>query len=402
MRRNSRVNDSLNQEVAYMNNISEKKMRETLSQDIQVSNLVNQRLRDTYKIIENGQERSEEGSGRKKGYRKNLRVAAAAAAIICCGVPSMVYASVKTGFFDGMFGNSTKKSTGVIHREIDDGKDGTVAVEIPSKEFVPVDEAKAEALIGQWVTEEPIVKKIGEHTLTIESFAYDKNGAWMYFTLEREGGVTALRGDMDTNLTKGAEFTDDADFYFQVNCGDEISGYENIYIDTEKSTEDRLYCSSYILWSQGLNEGDIPRLEIEAYPCTRGELFAMDDAKYAETLAKARTESIVLSDKGQIPVETIDLGENGYLEYSPVSVSVDMSKGMGLTAEEAQDPYYLKHLEIRYKDGGSYVISDEEECIENNGYVLGTDVWYKAAFNRIVDTGEVVEIIVNDVSFPAE
>lgn len=377
---------------------SEKQMKEILSRDVQVSDMVNQRLQDTYQILE----KNSEEARRKRHYGKNLRVAAAAAAIICCGVPSIVYASVKTGFFEGMFGNTTKKSTGVIHREIEDGKGGTAAVDIPSKEYVAVDVEKAEELIGQWVTEEPIVKKIGEHTLTIESFAYDKNGAWMYFTLEREGGVTALRGDMDTNLAKGADFTDDADFYFNVNCGEDISGYENIYVDVEKSTEDTLYCSEYILWSKGLAEGDIPRLSIDRYPCTRGELFAMSEADYEEASAKIQTETVELSDKGQIPVKNIDLGENGYLEYSPVSISIDMSKGMGLSAEEAQDPYYLKHLEIKYKDGSSYLISDEEACVENSGYVLGSDVWYKTAFNRLVDTGEISQIIVNDVSFPAK
>lgn len=376
--------------------ISENQLRETLGREVQVSDLVNERLRDTYEILEKRQE----GSGKKKYYGRRLRAAAAAAAIICCGVPSIVYASVKTGFFEGMFGNTTKKSTEVIHREIDDGKDGKVAVDIPSKEFVPVDEAKAESMIGQWVMDEPIVREIGDHTLTIESFAYDKNGAWMYFTLGREGGVTALQGDMDTNLTKGAYFTDDAEFYFHLNCGEEIFGSDNIYIDVEKSTDDLLYCSDYILWSEGLKEGDTPKLTIERYPSTRGELNDMSDEERAA--ADIQTESIELSAKGQIPVQSIDLGENGFLEYSPVSVSVDMSKGMGLSDEEAQDPYYMKHLEIRYKDGSSYVVSDQEECIENNGYVLGAGVWYKAAFNRLVDTDEIAEILVNDVRFPVE
>ncbi len=375
---------------------SEKHMSEILSRDVQVSDVVNQRLRDTYEILE----RRYEISGKKTSYRKNMRVAAAAVIFVCCAVPSAVYASVKSGFFEGMFGNATKKSTDVIHTEIDDGKGGKVAVDIPSKEYVAVDEAKAEALFGEWVMEEPITKQIGEHTLTLESFAYDKNGALLYFTLEREGGVTALKGDMDMNLTKGASFTDDADFYFYVDCGETAFGCENIYVDIEKSTEDILYCSEYILWSESIKEGDIPKLSIEKYPSTRGELFALSGEEYQEAAAKIETEEIALSDKGQIPVRNIDMGEKGYLEYSPVSISVDMSKGMGLSAEEAQDPYYLKYLEIKYKDGSNYIVSDKENCVANNGYVLGADVWYKAAFNRLVDPDEIAEIIVNDVSFP--
>lgn len=373
---------------------AEKKMSDILSQDVQVSDVVNNRLQDTYEIIKSRQETGRQ----KRAYKRNLH-AAAAVVIVCCTVPTMVYASVKSGFFEGMFGNTTKKSTGVIHREIDDGKGGKVAVDIPSKEYVAVDEAKAEELMGQWVMDEPVTKKIGEHTLTIESFAYDKNGALLYFTLEREGGVKALAGDEDTNLTKGAVFTDEADFYFSVNCGEDIFAGENIYVDTEKSTEDVLYCSDYILWSESLKEDDVPQISIEKYPCTRGELYALSDEEYQETSAKIQTDTIELADKGQIPVTSIDLGENGYLEYSPISISVDMSKGMGLSEEEAQDPYYLKHLEIKYKDGNSYIISDKEQNIENSGYVVGADVWYKTAFNRLVDTNEISEIVVNGVSF---
>lgn len=379
-------------------NRTEKQMKDVLSQEIRVSETVNQRLQETYEILEKRQK----ASGKRYSYKKNLHVAAAVAAIVCCAVPTVVYASVKTGFFEGMFGNTTKKSTDVIHTEIDDGKGGKVAVDIPSKEYVAVDEEKADELIGQWVMGEPIVKKIGDHTLTIESFAYDKNGALLYFTLGREGGVKALAGNEETNLTKGAVFTDEADFYFSLNCKDDIFAGENIYIDMEKSTDEMLYCSEYILWSDSLKEGDIPQLSIEKYPCTRGEMYAVSEEEFQEISAEIQTETVALPVKGQIPVKSIDLGEGGYLEYSPVSLSVDMSKGMGLSAEEAQDPYYLQYLEIRYKDGSSYIVSDREKCIENNGYVFGVDTWYKTALNRLVDTDEIAEIIVNEVHFPVE
>ena len=47
-------------------------------------------------------------------------------------------------------------------------------------------------------------------------------------------------------------------------------------------------------------------------------------------------------------------------------------------------------------------MSDREKCIENNGYVFGVDTWYKTALNRLVDTDEIAEIIVNEVHFPVE
>jgi len=398
---------------------TEKQMRDVLSRDVQVSDVVNQRLCDTYKILE----RKQQASGKRNHNGKNLRVAAAVAAVVCLAVPSAVYASVKAGFFEGMFGNTTKKSWDVIHTEVDNGKGGKTAVDIPSKEFVPVDEAEADEQIGQWVMDEPIVKQIGEHTLTIESFVYDSSGAVMYYTLERKGGVTALRGDESTNVAKGAVFTDDVDFRYQVQIGesgeeDFIFAGENTYVDTEKSTDDLLYCTSYMLWSENLEEGDIPKLVITRYPDTLKELnkllpdvtgMSEEEAKdeslwkeYNDAMAKAQTEIVDLSDKGPVPVKNIDMGANGCLAYSPITIRVNMSKGMGLTGDEAADPCNLNHLEIKYKDGSSYIVSDTEDLIENSGYVLGTDVWYKTVFNRLVDTGEIAEIIVNDRAFPVE
>lgn len=320
----------------------------------------------------------------KSYLRSNLRVAAVAA-IVCFAVPSMAYASVESGFFEAMFGNTTKKSSEVIHTEVDTGKGSKESVDIPSKEFVPVDGETAEEMIGPWVMEKPITKKIGEHTLT-------------------------------------------SDFMFQVMYGepedeDFIFSGENIYIDLEKSTDELLYCSSYILWSGFLEEGRVPKLVITKYPDTLGNLNKLLPdttnmseqemsnpalyAKYEEAMAKAQTETIELSDKGQVPVKEIDLGENGYLMYSPMAISIDLSKGLGLSKEEAYDPWNLDSLVIKYKDGSEYVVSDREKLIENSGYQVGgvdggIDTCYSTVFNRLVDTGEIAEIIVNGVSFPAE
>lgn len=378
--------------------ISEKKMRDVLGKEIIISDIVNERIQDTYRILEE----EPAYSGKKSRRRKNLYTAAAAAVIICLGMPGVVYASVKSGFFEGMFGNETKKSTDVIHTEIDDGKDGKVAVDIPSKEYVPVDEEKAEKMLGQWVMDEPIVTKIGDHTLTVQSFAYDKNAAMMYFTLEREGGVTALSGDMNTNLSKGAFFTEDADFYFYVEAAKEIVGAENIYVDLEKSTEEKMYCSSYILWPESVKESALIELVIDKYPEPMRNMPSASGEEERAWQEQIETERITLTDKGQIPVQCIDFGQDGYVEYSPVSICIDMSKGLGLSEEEAADPYYMKHLEIKYKDGSSYVVSDKEANIDNSGYTLGTDKEYKAAFNRLVETDQIEEIIVNDVSFPVQ
>lgn len=358
---------------------SEKYIKEILNKDIQISDTVERRIQDTYKMLE-----------KKKYQGRNKLCVAAAIAVICIALPGVVYASAKTEFFQGVFGNETKKSYEATRQEFEDGKGGKFSATVPSKEFVSVDTEKAEEIVGKWVESEPIEKKIGSHMLRIENFAYDKNGALVYFTLEREGGVTALKGNEQTNAAKGAMFTEESDFYFYYETSKGIIGYENTYVDTEKSTDEKLYCYAYVLWNGSLENGDTPQLVIDTYPCEKKDL---------PENAKITTEKIKLTDKEPIPVKCIDLGEKGYLEYSPISLSVDMAKGMGLSDEEASDPYYLEKIEITYKDGNNYVVSDKKKNIENNGYVMGDETWFKVMFNRLVDTSDVETITVNNVKF---
>lgn len=319
-------------------------------------------------------------------------------------------------FFDAMFGNSTKKSTPVIETEVDTGKtneDGTpkmADVTIPSREFVSVDPQQAQDLTGGGCISEPIVKKLGDHTLTVENMVYDKNGAVITFTLERSGGVTMLIGDADTNVRKGAYFAEDRNYGFSIGTTGDIFGGSNIYVDTEKSTADKMCCTVYLLWSNQLPDGVFPMLSIAKYPGSLKEVSVKKDEwteeewsqKMEEFYAKTEVEEIVLTDQPAIPVQKLE----GYITYSPISLGVDLSKGLGLSEADAYDPVNLSHLEIRFQDGSSYVISDAENHIENSGYVLGgvgdPQTWYMTAFNRIVDINEIQEIVVNDETFPVK
>ena len=49
------------------------------------------------------------------------------------------------------------------------------------------------------------------------------------------------------------------------------------------------------------------------------------------------------------------------------------------------------------------MISDQKENVENSGYTLGSETFYKVLFNRLVNINEIQEIIVNNVHFqPAD
>lgn len=372
----------------------ERKMKDLFGKKVEISNEVEERLESTYEIL-----RSRSKSETKRQYKFPKVTVAAITAVIM--ISTGVYASIRSDFFEGMFGNTTKTSTPAQPVSIDDGKGGTVDVVIPSKEFVDVDEERASELLGNYVLEEPIVKEIGSHTLTVENFLYNELGGLMYFTMEREGGVTALAGNEDTNLAKGANFTEDADFYFNIEIGEQIVGHENIYVDMQKSTAEKMYCYSYFLWSEEIDVQQKPYLLIKKYPCTKGEIDRMDAEEYSQMCENVVEEKVNLTKKDAVPAKTLDLGEKGTLRISAFALAFDIPKMLGLSNLDI-DPWNVKHVEIQYKNGESYVVEDNNENINNTGYVLGCDPYYKVAFNRLVDVENVKAVVINDITIPME
>lgn len=372
----------------------ERNIKDVLEKKVKISDEVEERLESTYEILRN---RSKVRTRKQHKFPK----VAAAVVVTALMVSTGVYASIRSDFFDGMFGNTTKKSTPAKPVSIDDGKGGTVDVVIPSKEFVDVDEERAQELLGDYVLEEPIVKELGEHTLTVENFLYNELGGLMYFTLEREGGVTALAGNEDTNLDKGANFTEEADFYFIIEIGEQIVGPENIYVDMQQSTAEKMYCYSYFLWSEEIDVQQKPYLFIQKYPCTRGEIDSMDAEEYSQMCENAVEEKVNLTEQDAVPTKTLDLGEKGTLRISAFALAFDIPKMLGLSNLDI-DPWNVKHVEIQYKNGESYVVEDKNENINNTGYVIGCDPYYKVAFNRLVDVENVKAVVINEIIIPME
>ena len=372
----------------------ERKMKDLFGKKVEISNEVEERLESTYEIL-----RSRSKSETKKQYKFPKVTVAAITAVLM--ISTGVYASIRSDFFEGMFGNTTKTSTPAKPVSIDDGKGGTVDVVIPSKEFVDVDEERAQELLGNYVLEEPIVKEIGSHTLTVENFLYNELGGLMYFTLEREGGVTVLAGSEDTNLEKGANFTEDADFYFNVEIGEQIVGHENIYVDMQQSTAEKMYCYSYFLWSEEIDVQQKPYLFIRKYPCTKGEIDRMDAEEYSQMCENVVEEKVNLTEQDAVPTKTLDLGEKGTLRISAFALAFDIPKMLGLSNLDI-DPWNVKHVEIQYKNGESYVVEDKNENINNTGYVIGCDPYYKVAFNRLVDVENVKAVVINEMTIPVE
>lgn len=315
-----------------------------------------------------------------------------------------VNAATDGELFGRLWGNMGKSQVASHEETVYEAeKDSTYTVTYPQREYEEVDPEKAEKLVGDSISTEPIVKEFGDTTLTILSSVVDGNAAVVEFTLERAGGVNALYYSQLNNEAKGADFTDDADFYFGfAGC----SG--SIFVDLEKSTEDKLYCYNYMTmdtWDEGI-EG--LTLETYQYPCTRKELYDADEETYAAYMAQTKEEKIPIPVKSELGKVEYANADGGLIEISPISMMIDAGTGLGLSEEDAGDPYNIYYISINYKDGTNYVVSDEaregiHECdteIDNTSYVcgsMGNDL--TCVFNRLVDTENIESITVNETKY---
>lgn len=375
-------------------NYTENEMKQILEQEVEIPKKVDERLQDTYSRIRS--QNKTRTNYAKKSWRK---ITAAAAAVVLTltvtgGTAAAAYLSEHTDFFQGMFGNTTKSSQEHTQILADPDKEDGMMADLPGKEYVPVDEEKADALIGGNITEVNITKEIGDHTLTIENIVTDGNGMLMSMTLERQGGVTALYADDETNRTKGAYFSQESNFSFCFEDQEGNPAGEFMYVDTEKSTPDKYYIYDYMIWGSAENTSNQPRLHIYTYPVTFGELQEMN-----ETDPEKRNQIEVTEDYVDLPqcetvsMQSLSRDDTWICSYSPISMNINMSAQA--SEEEAQDPYCIKYIELKYKDGTSYVIYDQDE-LDNTGYICGVDTEFRLTYNRIVNPEDITQILIND------
>lgn len=307
---------------------------------------------------------------------------AVAAVIAMLVIPATVYAAVTHGeFFDGLFGNVTKKSVDVVETDIDGNK-----VTLPAKEYVPVDQEKAEDMIGSHVSDQSIVRQIGDHTLTITSVVYDRHAAQVAFTLERKGGVTMLTSHEAVYHTGEVSIAEESEYLFYFGMGREDGGFlpagSNFYVDADKSTEDKVYCYAYICEPRGFSAPALQILKRHQYDGS--EVISLTD--------EAPVESVEY---------TADSGD--YMELSAISLFVNLENQVTQVEEDGVQALLMaepEKVEICYLDGSSYVVINDEENIDNSGYICGSGGSDHAiAFNRLVNVDQVESVVVNGEDF---
>lgn len=333
--------------------------------------------------------------------KKNYAKIAIAAALVIVSTPVVVNAATDGELFNRIWGNSGRESIDSHDEEIFEEEKGTsYTVTYPKREYEEVDPEKAEELIGDNISFEPIEKQMGDTKLTILSSVSDGNAAVVEFTLEKEGGVDVIYNQL-YNESKGPMFLDSAtySFYFK-ECGG------NIYVDLDKSTDEKLYCYDYIVMNVFDNNKHPLTLEIIEYPCTKEEMYNADGGEYQRIMEETKTTTIPIAIKSE--VETVEYVNNdgGSLQISPLSMKLDMQKGLGLSDA---DPYNIYYVSVSYKDGSNYIVHEHEmselhTCdvdIDNVGYTCGDmENWNLTyVFNRLVDVGNIESITINESTY---
>ena len=337
---------------------------------------------------------------KKKAPRRYFMQAVAAAAA-CIVLPVVVYAAVThADFYRNAFGNAGRQSVSAHEEVLDDGKGGQFTVTYPEREYVPIDEEMAEALIGSNISSEPVEVQINDHTLTINSAVRDENAIVMEFTLECETGVTALNYSELDNEAKGAFMSEESTFSFRVD-----GTAENIYVDLDKSTETCLHCYYYglFVFDGPLADGKSPTLDI-----TYAD-EPLDGSYMDESLDGTTDKSRIHEAQVAIPAEhttnllTFTSDAGGVLELSPISLSIDMGKGLGLTNLEAYDPIHLNTMSIHYTDGSSYQVYDKDGYVDNTAYMCGgcgaAQTEIMLLFNRLIDPSKIDYVEVNGLIY---
>ena len=330
----------------------------------------------------------------------------AAAAALFIATPFVVNAATDGELFERIWGILGKKDV-EAHQELvyEAEKDSSYYITYPARDYAELDPETAKALIGDCVQELSLSQEVDGTTITLLSAVRDNNSAVVALTLEKEGGVDILDYSQLDNEAKGAWFSEKSTFLFNIGYGG------NLYVDLDKSTDDKLYCYDYVPLNT-FGTGSL-RMEIEQYPCTLGERDALLAEEYGSEQAQAvengkKTTELRIPCEKRLGSTAFTNAGGGQIEMSPISMNIDMNTGLGLTPGQAYDPYSAYKIVITYRDGSTYTVLEHEypdvyacdEYIDNTSYSCGSlDNEFLLIFNRLVDPEDVVSVTVNGIEY---
>ncbi len=206
--------------------------------------------------------------------------------------------------------------------------------------------------------------------LTVISVIYDGKVAVAEYSLSKPGGVDTYYWSQDENSAKGGWFTDNSTYSFAfVNSG-------LVVTDPAKSTEDCLYCYSYMVLD-GFDFGETIDLYINYYPNSYGAYTSGNSEGMSVEVVQVPLEK---------PTENVYLVNDAdeYVITTPISIMFG----------NFYDPINIQQVEITMTDGTTYDVH------ENYNYICGTlNGRIVMCFDRIINIENVVSVTVNGIEY---
>ena len=337
----------------------------------------------------------------KVNYHGLEKVAVAAVAALVISSPFAVNALTNGELFNRIWGNEGKKNINsykieqVESEKIDDkGNVSKNTITMPKVEYEKANPEKAEKLIGDNVAREPKVIQMGDTKMTVNSVTRDKNGIVAEYTLEKKGGVDCLNYSELDNQLKGAWINEKQDLRYVF-----AEGSGKIYVDMKKSTKDKLYCYEYMAADDIVHAG-------ESY------VDKISDHITLLYYIKGVEEKVEIPVKDEIKTTLFENAKGGKIEISPIAMRICDAKGILSDEDNLYEMVsFISKMEITYKDGSKYLVSQEsctdenlneikvDEEIANYEYICGGDGGVITLFNRLVDVSEIEKITVNGTEY---
>ena len=146
----------------------------------------------------------------------------------------------------------------------------------------------------------------------------------------------------------------------------------------------------YFAWGTPLEEGDKPQLMVSKMSMSQNEWTAAGEVDHI-------TSEDSYYDFGNVttvPVTTAKASNDSVMEVSPFALRFTDTKSV--ETKEGFDPGDVKKLELKLKDGTSYLVNDLQGNVKNSGYELGAGTGFTVVYNRLIDTKNIDSIVVND------
>lgn len=367
--------------------MTEQELRERLAGPVEIPAEVEARLAEACARAGRSTERRRPRQGRRV-----LALAACLAAALCVGaaagytvvrgeIPPDLSAAV-----EALFGN---RGRGSVEAAVEYDETGGMSLNLPNRERVPVDEAQAEALVGDYLPETGYVWQVGDYTLTVESYLLDEHTGTgrVYFTLERPGGVEGLQ----TAPEDGEAWADGSGIALNFCALGEDGAWTpmsgRFYADQGRSTPEKLCLTAALGSETGWKAAD--GLHIQFRDLRRNRNSERDVSLVAV---------LELPGVDSLPAVTIPNPSTGRPAACISAI------GMLVDASCLEEGGPVRYVALEYADGSTYVVQDDNGSVDNTEYALYSmdGAQLRLCFNRLVEPELVVSAAVDGAVCPAE